>query len=130
MGLKSWLASANDPGSDFPIQNLPYGVFRSAGKFHIGVAIGDRILDLHACANHGLLVGLSEEITAACRAERLNDLMRLGPAAWRALRRRLAAMLDADEAGPETQNRVRLLLVPMQEVELELPAEIGNYTDF
>jgi fumarylacetoacetase len=130
MGLKSWLASANDPGSDFPIQNLPYGVFRSAGKFHIGVAIGDRILDLHACANHGLLVGLSEEITAACRAERLNDLMRLGPAAWRALRRRLAAMLDADEAGPETQNRVRLLLVPMQEVEMELPAEIGNYTDF
>ena len=50
MGLKSWLASANDPGSDFPIQNLPYGVFRSAGDFHIGVAIGDRILDLHACA--------------------------------------------------------------------------------
>ena len=57
MGLKSWLASANDPDSDFPIQNLPYGVFRSADESHIGVAIGDQILDLHACANHGLLDG-------------------------------------------------------------------------
>ncbi len=51
MGLKSWLTTANDPDSDFPIQNLPYGVFRSASDFHIGVAIGDRILDLHACAH-------------------------------------------------------------------------------
>ncbi len=130
MGLKSWLASANDPGSDFPIQNLPYGVFRSADGFHVGAAIGDHILDLHACANHKLLTGLSEEITAACRADRLNDLMRLGPAAWRTLRRRLAAMLDVNEASPETQDSVRPHLVPMQEVEMELPAEIGDYTDF
>jgi len=130
MGLKSWLATANDPGSDFPIQNLPYGVFRSAEGFHIGVAIGDHILDLHACANHGLLGGLSEEITAACQAERLNDLMRLDPAVWRALRRRLALMLDANEASHETQDRVGSLLVPMGEVEMELPAEIGDYTDF
>ena len=57
MALKSWVASANDPDSDFPLQNLPYGVFRSAGESHIGVAIGDRILDLHACANHGLARG-------------------------------------------------------------------------
>jgi fumarylacetoacetase len=130
MGLKSWLATANDPDSDFPIQNLPYGVFRSASGFHIGVAIGDRILDLHACANHGLLAGLSVETTAACRAERLNALMRLGPAAWRALRRHLTAMLDAERADPETEDRVRPLLLPIEEAEMKLPAEIGNYTDF
>jgi len=129
MALKSWLASANDPGSDFPIQNLPYGVFRSANDFHIGIAIGDRILDLHDCAKHGLLAGLSEEITAACRAERLNELMRLGSPAWRALRRLLTTLLDA-EASPETQNRVRPCLVPMQEAEMRLPADIGDYTDF
>ena len=129
MGLKSWLVSANDPGSDFPIQNLPYGVFRSANDFHIGIAIGDRILDLHDCAKHGLLAGLSEEITAACRAERLNELMRLGSPAWRALRRLLTTLLDA-EASPETQNRVRPCLVPMQEAEMRLPADIGDYTDF
>jgi fumarylacetoacetase len=130
MALKSWLESANDPGSDFPIQNLPYGVFRSANGVHIGVAIGDRILDLHDCANHGLLVGLSEEIAAACRAERLNELMRLGSPAWRALRRLLTTLLDADEAGPEMQDRVRPLLSPMRDAEMQLPADIGDYTDF
>jgi fumarylacetoacetase len=130
MELKSWLATANDPGSDFPIQNLPYGVFRSASGFHVGVAIGDRILDLHGCANHGLLAGLSEETRAACLAERLNALMRLGPGAWRALRRHLTALLDQEKAGPETQDRVRPLLVPIEEAEMKLPAEIGDYTDF
>jgi fumarylacetoacetase len=130
MELKSWLTTANDPGSDFPIQNLPYGVFRYADGLHIGVAIGDRILDLHACANHGLLAGLPEEITAACRAQRLNALMRLGPAAWRALRRHLTDLLDAEKAAPETQDRVRPLLVPIEKAEMELPAEIGDYTDF
>src|ERR1019366_7196415 len=128
MALKSWIASANEPDADFPIQNLPYGVFRHGGQTQIGVAIGDCILDLHACASRGLLAGLSEETRAACRAEWLNPLMRLGPVAWRPLRCRLTALLD--EAVPETQNRVRPLLVSMQEAEMELPAEIGDYTDF
>ncbi len=130
MELKSWLASANDPDSDFPIQNLPYGVFRSAGESHIGVAIGDCILDLHACANHELLAGLPEEISAACRAASLNALMRLGPEAWRALRRHLTDLLDEEKAGPGTQDRVRPFLLPIEEAEMELPAEIGDYTDF
>jgi fumarylacetoacetase len=130
MGLKSWLASANDPASDFPIQNLPYGVFRHGGGFHIGVAIGDRILDLHACAEYGLLTGLSEEAINACRAQHLNPLMALGPAAWTALRRHLTALLDAEKAGPETQDRVSPLLFPIDEAEMQLPAEIGDYTDF
>jgi fumarylacetoacetase len=130
MGLKSWLATANDPDSDFPIQNLPYGVFRSASDFHIGVAIGDRILDLHACADHGLLDGLPKDIIAACATTCLNPLMALGPAAWAALRRHLTAMLDAEKAGPETQDRVRPLLSPIEEAEMKLPAEIGDYTDF
>jgi fumarylacetoacetase len=130
MELKSWLTTANDPGSDFPIQNLPYGVFRSADGVHIGVAIGDRILDLHACANHGLLAGLPDATTSACRAECLNALMRLGPAAWRPLRRQLTDLLDADKAGPETKDRVRPFLVPMEKAEMGMPAEIGDYADF
>jgi fumarylacetoacetase len=130
MALKSWIASANEPDADFPIQNLPYGVFRHGGQTQIGVAIGDCILDLHACASRGLLAGLSEETRAACRAEWLNPLMRLGPVAWRPLRCRLTALLDEAGAVPETQNRVRPLLVSMQEAEMELPAEIGDYTDF
>ncbi len=52
---ESWVASANDPASDFPIQNLPYGVFRHQEKTRIGIAIGDQILDLRACAEYDLL---------------------------------------------------------------------------
>jgi fumarylacetoacetase len=55
MSLTSWLPAANDPRADFPIQNLPYGVFETAGKASIGVAIGDRILDLRACVEARLL---------------------------------------------------------------------------
>src|ERR1700683_2520487 len=111
--MKSWLASANDPGSDFPIQNLPYGVFDSGGDARIGVAIGDRILDLHACAVEGLLDGLAEPIIEACASATLNHLMALGPAAWCGLRRRLTALRDAEQADSATQDPIEPLLVPM-----------------
>ena len=135
MNQRSWIASANNPTSDFPIQNLPYGVFRHRQQTHIGVAIGDRILDLHACTDHRLLDGLSEETIAACRAEggdavTLNSLMSLGSALCSALRRQITALLDADRAGRETQHAVSELLVPMHEAEMQLPARIGDYTDF
>jgi fumarylacetoacetase len=132
---RSWIASANDPTSDFPIQNLPYGVFRHRQQTHIGIAIGDRILDLHACADHRLLDGLSEKTIAACRAEdgdaaTLNSLMSLGASSWSALRRQIATLLDADRADGKTQNAVSECLVPMHEAEMQLPARIGDYTDF
>lgn len=130
MALTSWIASANEPETDFPLANLPYGVFRWAGAPRIGVAIGGWILDLHSCARNGLLDGLPDGTAAACCAERLNALMALGHAASRALRRRLIALLDVDEASPATQERVRALLVPIEEAQMELPAEIGDYTDF
>ncbi len=79
MALKSWVLSANDPQTDFPLQNLPYGVFRHGDRARIGVAIGDRILDLQACAQQGLLASLPDEILAASSAELLNPLMSLGP---------------------------------------------------
>jgi fumarylacetoacetase len=132
---KSWIASANDPSSDFPIQNLPYGIFRHREQTHIGIAIGDRILDLHACASHGLLAGLPLNTIAACSTEdgntaTLNSLMALGPAAWSALRRQVTSLLDADQANSETQHAVSEHLVPMDEAEMQMPAQIGDYTDF
>jgi fumarylacetoacetase len=128
--MKSWLESANDPSSDFPIQNLPYGVFDSGSGDRIGVAIGDQILDLHGCASHDLLDGLSESTVAACAAPLLNPLMALGPAAWSGLRQHLTVLLDAEQASPETQARVAAQLVPMRVADLQLPAAIGDYTDF
>jgi fumarylacetoacetase len=130
MAMKSWLASANDPDSGFPIQNLPYGVFQYGGHTHIGNAIGDQILDLHVCASGGLLENLPEEIQRACRAETLNELMELGFDAWSALRERVSALLDMDGAGSETRTRVEAALVPMREAVMVMPAQIGDYTDF
>lgn len=127
--LNSWVDSANDPNSDFPLDNLPYGVFRQSGKTRIGVAIGDRILDLRGCAEHGLLAGLGREIVEACNAERLNPLMALGSDAWGALRREITALLD-ETIDDAVRRNVEPLLVPMRKVEMQLPVAIGDYTDF
>src|SRR5712691_353688 len=86
--LRSWLDSANDPQNDFPIQNLPFGVF-SAGTTSVGVAIGNRILDLRRCRAAGLLPA---ELAEACASETLNALMALGHDAWHSLRDRLTEL--------------------------------------
>ncbi len=112
--------------TDFPIQNLPYGVFRrrvDMGVPAIGVAIGDRILDLRRSAAAGLFDGLPPETRHACACDTLNPLMALTPRHWRALRARLTELLTApQDAEP--------YLVPMQDAVMLLPAAIGDYTDF
>ena len=128
MALTSWIASANDPHTDFPLANLPYGVFRNAEGTRIGVAIGDQIVDLRACAADGLLASLPTEIGDACTAAVLNPLMSLRPDAWSALRREITTLLSADHAA--TRRRVQATLVPIREAEMQLPAQIGDYTDF
>src|ERR1700686_780005 len=117
MALATWVASPTEPASDFPIQNLPYGVFRDRETTRIGVAIGDQILDLYSCAKEGVLAPLAEEIGAACAAPLLNPLMSLGPASWSALRRHLSKLLDAEQADTQVQQRIAPLLVPMRDAE-------------
>ena len=129
MALKSWLASANDPETDFPLQNLPYGVFQHAGQTSIGVAIGDQVLELRACAEQGLLSELPSDVAAACAQNSLNDLMGFRAEIWSALRKRLTSLL-AESADSATQARVKPFLIPMREVEMKLPTQIGDYTDF
>lgn len=129
MALRSWLDSANKPGCDFPIQNLPYGVISHRDRVRIGIAIGDRVLDLYGCAGEGLFSECAPEIVAACQSSLLNRLMALGPQAWSALRRRVTALLNADQPYAD-QQRVEPLLIPMSEVEMQFPAHIGDYTDF
>lgn len=129
MVLKSWIQSANQAGTDFPLANLPYGVFRHAHQVRIGVAIGDRILDLRACASEGSLAALPSAVVDACTASLLNPLMALGPEAWSALRARLTQLLSADAAADD-RRRISSMLIPMRDAEMLLPAEIGDYTDF
>ncbi len=126
MDQKSWVASANERGCDFPIENLPFGVFRGERGKRIGVAIGDRVFDLHACAAGGLLTPFPGEVIEACTADVLNPLMELGGAAWTAVRRRITELLTNEHA----RRQVEPLLVAQSEVAMQLPAAIGDYTDF
>lgn len=126
--LTSWIPSANIPGNDFPIQNLPFGVFRKkvTGLHHIGVAIGDQVVDITAARNEGLFNGLAEEAAEACSGDTLNRLLSLGRAHWSELRKRLSVLLsDTEERG-----KVERCLVPMTAVEMQLPVAVGDYTDF
>ena len=127
MRLESWVASAHDPHTDFPLENLPYGVFEIAAGPRIGIAIGDRILDLKACAEADLLDALEPQTVAACGLDSLNALMALGPAHWSALRRRVTGLLTA---GSADRGRAEPLLAPMESATMRLPAAIGDYTDF
>jgi fumarylacetoacetase len=131
-GRRSWVAAANEPGTDFPIQNLPLGVFSAPGRgARGGVAIGDRILDLALARETGLFAGAAEEAARAASGAVLNPLMALGASHWAALRHRLSELLSV--AGGERSRIEPLadrLLVPMAEAELHRPAAIANYSDF
>ncbi|MBN9409934.1 MAG: fumarylacetoacetase [Burkholderiales bacterium] len=129
---KSWLESANAAGTDFPIQNLPFGVFRRKGSneaFRGGVAIGDQVIDLAAVSRAGAVSGLAAQAANAAAKDALNDLMAMGPAAWSALRHALFDLLREGASGPGVQ-ALRAGLVPMADVEYSLPTRVGNYTDF
>lgn len=129
----SWVESANIPGTDFPIQNLPLGIFsneqNAAPRF--GMAIGDSILDVSAVADHGLLTGLAAKAAATARGGTLNQLFALGRAPLRELRRQVAALLDRD--GPAralAESMQAKILHKMSACRMHLPTSIGNYTDF
>lgn len=126
--LRSWVASANEAGTDFPIQNLPFAIFRRKGTneaFRGGVAIGDQVVDLAAAGQ--LFDGDAAIAAQAASASTLNALMALGPSAWSALRLALSRALR--EGSPQ-QAACAACLVAMAEVEYALPAQIGDYTDF
>lgn len=125
---RSWVQSANSPDTDFPIQNLPLGVFESGKELpSIGVAIGDQVLDLSAVAEAELIPGIDEITNEAAMENSLNLLMALGAERWRALRRGIFELLREDF---NARNAVELCLVPMSRVTMFLPAHIGDYTDF
>jgi fumarylacetoacetase len=100
--LRSWVSSANVPGNDFPIQNLPFASFKRRGSqesFRVGVAIGDMVLDMAAVDTSGALSGEVSKAVQACTEDKLNALMSLGPDAWSALR--LALSRSLREGAPE-----------------------------
>ncbi|MBL8483043.1 MAG: fumarylacetoacetase, partial [Rhodocyclaceae bacterium] len=115
--LESWVESANDAATDFPIQNLPYGRFRRMGEpgWRIGVAIGDQVLDL-------------QRAQLAVPAH-MNDFMALGREAQRQVRRSISRGLARGSA-QQAAWQARAALCPQSAIELDLPCDIGDYTDF
>ncbi len=129
---RSWLAPANAPGCDFPVQNLPFAVLRRRGNREAlrgAVAIGDQALDLAGLHGYGVLQGDAADALELAAQPTLNAFMGAGPAAWRALRHALFRLLKSD-ADATAQRAVRASLLPLAEVEYGLPARIGDYTDF
>lgn len=121
--MRSCVLSANDPANDFPIENLPFGVFSTIETLNrIGVRIGDEVFDLGNYSH--VIEETDEELADACRQPGLNELMRLGKPAWSKLRQHLTRVLA------EGQKADDLPLVPISEVLMHLPAVIGDYTDF
>jgi fumarylacetoacetase len=126
--LRSWIETANRPESDFPIQNLPFGVFRTSSSDtpRVGIAIGDMILDVSAARRKGCFTGLADAAAEACTGQTLNPLLALGTQYWSALRQRVCILLsDTSERA-----RVQRCLVSMDEVQMQLPVAIGDYSDF
>lgn len=113
--LQSWVESANQPECDFPIQNLPFGRFRlgSESEWRIGVAIGDRVLDLGG--------------TGLIRTQDINQLIQMEPAPRHALR---AALSQGLAAGSKLQAQWSQHLYAQDAVQLGLPCDTRDYTDF
>lgn len=128
--LTSWVLSANEDACDFPIQNLPFAVFRrqeSDEAFRGGVAIGDQVVDLSAALTSGVFSGLAERAAKACSQATLNEFMEMGTEAWSALR---LALSKALREGAKAQNILENCLIPQADVEFTVPCKIGDYTDF
>ena len=133
---QSWVASANGH-AEFPLQNLPFGVFSPPGRTapdaapRGGIAIGDRIFDIRAAHAAGLVSGAAVAAAEAASGITLNPLMALGSAPRRALRQQIFALLAADGAGrTKAEPLADQLLHRASDCWLHLPATIGNFTDF
>ncbi len=128
--LQSWVASANAPDTDFPIQNLPFGRFRRLGTaeaWRCGIAIGDQVLGLKKAAATGVFGDALAPLLVPLAAGDLNAFMAYGPTAWRALRQALSKALAA---GSPAQQQLQHCLYPQAAVELAVPCQIGDMTDF
>ena len=128
-GVFSWIESANTSTTDFPIQNLPFGVLRERGQSgaaRCGVAIGDLVLDISCVAD--VFSGAASVVAYACDYDSLNEVMSLDSGSLGMFRAQLFDLL----ARENVQNRARVsrALIPMSEVELVMPVRVSGYTDF
>ncbi len=129
VNLTSWVSCANED-SDFPVQNLPFAIFKRKGideDWRGGVAIGQQVLDMAMLANAKLFEGEAQIAAQAASQSTLNSLMDLGVSANAELRLALSRAL---RTGSDKQSLLARMLIPQAEVEFSMPCQIGDYTDF
>ena len=131
--LTSWIESANSPDTDFPIQNLPFGVFSRRGETErrVGVAIGDKIVDIGESLSANLWSGEARDVARWCDRPTLNELMQAPVDSLSKFRARLSQLLAGT---PGDEGAINPLppgaLVQMSDARMHPAAEIGDYTDF
>jgi len=127
--LKSWVEVK--PGSDFPIQNLPFGIFRtSAKKYGAGVAIGEYILDLGILADAGFFEFMEED-KFVFSLPILNHFINLGKPVTNAVRERISDLLNAENAELRDNEELRSkVLIKQSDAQMLMPVDVPNYTDF
>lgn len=124
--LRSWLTTANDSVTDFPLPHLPYAAFQAGSERHLCVAIGTHLLDIHQCAQTGLL---PRSLVNVCQAPILNSLMALGPRPWKLLRDSIISLLHVD-ADLKLRQATETALHSINGATLLNPVAIPDYTDF
>lgn len=131
--LTSWIESANTPDTDFPIQNLPFGVFSRRGESErrVGVAIGDKIVDIGESLSANLWTGEARDVARWCDRPTLNELMEAPKNSLSRFRARVSELLAGTPGDEGAINPLPPgVLVQMSDARMHPPAEIGDYTDF
>ena len=129
--LKSWIDVDNN--SDFPIQNIPFGVYspKEGGELHVATAIGDYVIDLAYLDEAGFFINTDIEETEAFHEPTLNAFMSLGQKAWKEARLIISRLLREDNTSFKDNDELKeIALIPMAETRMEMPVDIGDYTDF
>jgi fumarylacetoacetase len=129
--LKSWI-EVNE-NSDFPIQNIPFGVYspKGGGDLHVATAIGDYVIDLAYLDDAGFFIDTDIEETEVFHEPTLNAFMALGQKAWKEARLTISRLLREDNTSFKDNDELRkIALIPMNDAEMEMPVDIGDYTDF
>ncbi len=130
--LRSWVAAANSPDTDFPIQNLPFGVFSRKGEpaARVGVAIGDQIVDVSECEKSNAWGEDARAVARLCSDPNLNRVAQSPREALSAFRSRLSVLLSGEPGSGTINPLPDRALIPMSDAVMHMPAQIGDYTDF
>ena len=129
--LKSWIEV--DTNSDFPIQNIPFGIYspKEGGDLHVATAIGDYLVDLAYLDDAGFFIDTEIEETEVFHEPTLNAFMSLGQKAWKEARLTISRLLREDNTSFKDNDELKeMALIPMSKVRMEMPVDIGDYTDF